>query len=411
MPPFLHMPLAWSAFAVASIPIIIHLLNRRRLRRIDWAAMEFLLAALKKNKRRVRIEQLILLLCRIALMVLLALFLARPLLNDAGLGFLSGVLHSEEKVFVLDDSMSMEQRHTDTTLFGRARSALVDSLRRVVERSKRDVVSIIQTSRPESPRLQGGSLDRERVGAIEQDLETLSVTSTRAELARVIENLAEQSARAAGDAAARPRAISILTDLRASDWTDGGQDANAALLKAFERLVENEERPTRVILLDVGAEETSNVSVVSADITGGRPTLGIPADIQIGVTNHGSTPVSNLRVQLSYVDVASNKAPSMAIAPTITTLAAGETATVSLLCTFQSAGQYRATAEVSGSSDPLPADNKLSFVFDVVEATEILMVNGEPSSEAFEGETDFIASALRPSGEASMACSDNQVFE
>ena len=38
--------LAWAALALASIPIIIHLLNRRKLLRMDWAAMDFLLAAL-----------------------------------------------------------------------------------------------------------------------------------------------------------------------------------------------------------------------------------------------------------------------------------------------------------------------------------------------------------------------------
>ena len=50
-----------GALAMLS-PIIIHLLNRRRFKIIDWAAMEFLLDANKKNRRRVRIENLILLL-------------------------------------------------------------------------------------------------------------------------------------------------------------------------------------------------------------------------------------------------------------------------------------------------------------------------------------------------------------
>ena len=83
MSPFLNPWFAWAGLGLASIPIIIPLINRRRLRRLEWAAMEFLLLAMKKNRRRLRLEHLILLLCRIALMALIGLFLARPFLSRA----------------------------------------------------------------------------------------------------------------------------------------------------------------------------------------------------------------------------------------------------------------------------------------------------------------------------------------
>src|SRR5205823_4820167 len=62
-----------------SSPIIIHLINRMRYKRIRWAAMEFLLKSQKRNRRRLIIEQLILLLLRILLVLLAALLLARYL--------------------------------------------------------------------------------------------------------------------------------------------------------------------------------------------------------------------------------------------------------------------------------------------------------------------------------------------
>ena len=40
-----------AGFALASIPIIIHILNRRRYKTVQWAAMEFLLRAMRKNRR------------------------------------------------------------------------------------------------------------------------------------------------------------------------------------------------------------------------------------------------------------------------------------------------------------------------------------------------------------------------
>ena len=77
------LPFANSAMLLwglaAALPIIIHLLSKRKYREMTWAAMEFLLAALRKNARRIRIEQLLLLLIRVAILLLLALALADPL--------------------------------------------------------------------------------------------------------------------------------------------------------------------------------------------------------------------------------------------------------------------------------------------------------------------------------------------
>src|SRR5664279_5274093 len=61
-----------------SIPIIIHLLNRRKARLVDWGAMRFLLASLAYRNRRIMIEEIILLAVRCLLLAVLALALARP---------------------------------------------------------------------------------------------------------------------------------------------------------------------------------------------------------------------------------------------------------------------------------------------------------------------------------------------
>src|ERR1700737_4392 len=63
--------------ALVASPILIHLINRMRLKRIRWAAMEFLLKSQKRNRRRLIIEQLILLALRILLVLLAGLLLAR----------------------------------------------------------------------------------------------------------------------------------------------------------------------------------------------------------------------------------------------------------------------------------------------------------------------------------------------
>src|SRR5258708_27169257 len=64
---------------LTGIPILIHILNRRHFKVVNWAAMEFLLRAMRKNRRRLKFEQWLLLATRCALLILLGLALARPL--------------------------------------------------------------------------------------------------------------------------------------------------------------------------------------------------------------------------------------------------------------------------------------------------------------------------------------------
>ena len=84
----LHPELLWLGAAAATVPIVIHLLSRRRVRPLDWAAMRWLLAAVKKHQRRLRLENLLILLLRVAALLLLGLGLARVILADSSLAAL-----------------------------------------------------------------------------------------------------------------------------------------------------------------------------------------------------------------------------------------------------------------------------------------------------------------------------------
>ena len=101
---FLNALLAFGATAFA-VPLIIHLLNRSKYLTIDWGAMEFLDSSVKVNSRRIQWKQLLLLLVRCLIPILLALAMARPLVQtwkDA-----SGTTPMSLAV-LLDDSLSMQ---------------------------------------------------------------------------------------------------------------------------------------------------------------------------------------------------------------------------------------------------------------------------------------------------------------
>jgi hypothetical protein len=159
---FLHPGIAWAALGLISIPIIIHLIHRRRFRKMDWAAMEFLLEALKKNRRRIRLEQLILLLVRIAIMALLGLFLARPVLSDRGLEWIAGALRSEDKILLLDDSFSTSRRDSEKSAFQREIDALGLQIRKLADRGGGDRLTVLRGSRHKTPLVRGVFVDAER---------------------------------------------------------------------------------------------------------------------------------------------------------------------------------------------------------------------------------------------------------
>jgi len=103
---FLQQSLLWGLFA-ASIPIIIHLLNRRRHRTVKWAAMEFLLKATRESRGKKKLKYIIILTCRALAIAAVIFAIARPLVG----GFLGwGGSKIDTVILVLDRSASMEQQ-------------------------------------------------------------------------------------------------------------------------------------------------------------------------------------------------------------------------------------------------------------------------------------------------------------
>src|SRR5690349_20504986 len=121
MPTFVNSPLLWG-LAVVAAPVIIHLINLLRHRRIRWAAMEFLLASQKQHSSWIRIKELLLLLLRMAAVAAVVLIVARPRL-DGGLGKALGDVTTHH-IVLLDDSFSMSDRYGNRNVFDDAKQAI-----------------------------------------------------------------------------------------------------------------------------------------------------------------------------------------------------------------------------------------------------------------------------------------------
>ena len=124
-------PILLSGLVLASVPIIIHLLNRRRFRLIDWAPMKYLKLTIKTNRRRLRIEQLILLALRTAMIVVLVLAVTRPVLSRGGglAGWLSGSGGRVSRLLVVDDSLSMGYQVNREAAFAQAKDVAAELIK------------------------------------------------------------------------------------------------------------------------------------------------------------------------------------------------------------------------------------------------------------------------------------------
>src|SRR5215211_8837686 len=137
-------PYLLGGLVLASVPVIIHLLNRRRFRLVDWAPMKYLKLTIKTNRRRMRIEQFLLLAVRTLAVIVLILAVARPVMSATGLGSWLGSRGRAARVIVIDDSLSMGYRADGPkSAFDAAKEAATQLVKYV---GPQDSVTILTTS-------------------------------------------------------------------------------------------------------------------------------------------------------------------------------------------------------------------------------------------------------------------------
>ena len=208
--------------AAVGVPVIIHLLNRRRYKIVTWAAMRFLLNAQKQNTRRMRVEQLLLLLVRMSLVALIVLAMAAvmPWLEPVwayvpnwGGWFGDPVTVRDQRVhhlIVLDASLSMNLKDGDKTLFERARKL---AMQRIESSQAGDGFSVLMLK--DNPSWLVGKPAQDR-GKVRQELETVRAghgnASVPAALNMIVSKLSEASSRFPA------QVVYFLTDLQKSSW-------------------------------------------------------------------------------------------------------------------------------------------------------------------------------------------------
>jgi hypothetical protein len=352
-------PLFLYGLGALSLPILIHLLFKKRRKRIRFSTLRFLKIATRENARRMRVKQWLLLLVRLAIVALVVLAFARPFLqSEAVTGLGPG---AKEVVFLVDRSFSMRaQDELGGTKFARSLSYAAETLDELGTGDRAAVVAF-----DEAPELVHEMTDD--FGAVRAALARVSPGARTTNLAAAIafaQKLFDKES-------PRQKVIFLVSDLQVSGL---GELADVRL--------------NRGVALEVPdlTRAAANVAVAKLEAVGGFLLTGSPLVVRAQVRNY-STEKRSAVAKLTIGGRAAGEQP--------VELEAGGTATVEFTHTFDQPGVYGVSLAVE-ADDALELDDRAYAALDVRRALRVLCVNGTPSQIPYFRETHYLETALNP---------------
>lgn len=308
-----------GALAVLS-PIIIHLLNKRRFKIVNWAAMDFLFDADKKNRRRVKLENFLLLLLRCLAMLLLGLLLARPFLPSGTFG------NSQQfqRIILLDDSLSQRVKVGNQTAFDSARDRIKQLLQKLAGDSGSDFLTLYLTSDPEKP---VGGLTNEPItlDSLDTIISRIDELECSDQVANYVQGLTEINSFLSEDRSTNNQVVYVMTDMRRRDWQDAAaEDAENTPGKLVAKISES---TPNTFVVDVGSTLEENLAVTEVraeDIL----VAGTIVRFSVSVANFGETTADNVLLRFRVDDFQPQVERIASIAP-------GKTESVTFRYMFQ----------------------------------------------------------------------------
>lgn len=400
-----HPWLLAGAAAIAA-PIIIHLLSKRKFRILDWAAMDFLLEAERKNRRRVRLENFLILLLRCLAIALIALLAARPFYQPQSIAQAAGEGAGFERVFLLDDSASMQALGDERQLvFDTAKNSLASFIEELSQSNPGDRITVLTTSNPELPlynarfmRSATGDANEDGAAEMSATIKSLEPTDRVADLEKSLLAV-EKLLRA--DAGQINRIVYVVSDFRSRDWADKtGADAERGAAQLIKKRLAP--HALSIQLCDVGSDKDDNLIVTNVRVLDDSEqpntwVVGVPATIVVSVRNAGREAVEDIDVELAAGDAGTQKV-------TIKSIKAGEEQPATFKVNLTPDGD----AESKGANllvrasinrpDVLRLDNDRLLAGRVSPGVKVLVVDGDQAEDVRDSERYFLNLVLAPAG-------------
>lgn len=330
-------PLVLLGLAAAAIPILVHLFNFRKPKRVDFSSLAFLHELQKSTMRRVRIKQWLLLVLRTLAIACLVLAFARPTVQSDWATVFGGQVQTSTAL-VLDHSLSMTVRDAQGDLLTQAQelaSAVVEASETGDEMF---VVGTAATS-PEAFRNPGPALDA--IAELEPEAGSSTAGSAIGRAFALLEGATNLN-----------REVLVVSDLQASTFLD------SVRVPVPDGV--------RVTLLPVGERRHANVAVTEARVLSRIIEAGQPVEIEATLVNYSPEPLDGYTASL-YLNGERVAQASADLAPNVP-------ATITFTATPQTRGWL--PGEVRTEADAFEWDNTRHLVLHVPETRRVLLVEG-----------------------------------
>ena len=379
---FLAPFMLWGGLA-AAIPIALHFFFRSRYRTVPWAAMKFLLASIEQTSRRLKFQELLLLCLRVALLLLLALAMARPIssvVRGAGQGT------AVDTIFLFDTSMSMGASDGGMSRMQRAQDAALSILDQLPPHSTVQIITCADRAAGDSEGDKGAT-EEAKQGALPFALSSAPLSSSPI--------LGLLGPRLPGNL---DQARTIIKDLKptslATDLKDGILLAGAAVSRAksgnkelyvfsdmqktgwdqhpteVKRTMEEISKEASITVVRCGQQELVNAAIIDVRPQTEVPRKGERVDFAVTVRHtSGKEPLRDLQLTL-LVDGQMVEGQTKSIP----LLQKGETQTITLTGKLDTSGLH--TITVLMNKDDVPGDNRFDYVVRVPDYYRALIVDG-----------------------------------
>jgi len=364
MPLFFLHPIYLFGLIAASVPLLIHLLNRRRRKRMRFPAVRFILLSQRRTARTYRLRHWLILALRTAAVLFLVLLMAHPIF-ETGVGlFASG--NPRSLVVILDNSLSMKWSRG-----GEGFQQAKDAARRLIASLKeRDQAGVIATDIPEKGQ---PSLKKEKATLL-RELDGIQLAAGAADFARAL-----GGAYALLKNPAPQKEIWLITDLALTGWdrftlSALGQYDPLVSLKILQ--VEKKGAPLNATIKGIKSQNQEFA-------------VGLPIQLEAALVNFTDQEIKELLVQL-YVDEQKKE-------QRLVSLPAQREVGVSFRFSVNQPGAHH--GQVALRKEGLAGNTTVYFALQIQDRPKVLVVDGDPQTSLVQSETFFLTRALNPVGE------------
>ena len=368
-------PLFLLAALAGGIPFVLHMIHKRRAPQIYFSTLRFLRISAERTARRRRIQDLLLMLLRMAVVVLLACALSRPILSEVSLSLGSSHLAA---VIIMDNSQSMAMKHEGGTRYEIGKKLVADMLRGtgdVPGLQDGDAAAIVLTNPP--PGRQAEQLYRD----LEVPLTILEESQPAAEMADISRALAR--AYELLDKSRLPnKEVYCITDLQKASW---------AGVKRFLDGNQNVPDDIPVVVVDVGRVDFQDAAIVSHQVINKVPVAGMPVQVDVQVQNNGDEPLDRYaKLFLNNRELKTSE--KLALGP-------GQKRTVTFQFQLAAAGIQSGRVQIA-EEDSLPDNNQCYFAMNVKEKIPVCVCKTSVAVSPLLDDGFFLRQVFQVSGAA-----------